>query len=165
MFYNGAEGVAVSNHDNSLTVEDLRANLVVPVRKHTVDGDFKGLCCWKNIKREASIARVEFRVSLIIKRELRRRNIKAASPQLHFFLSMLSSSFSLVESLECTIVTFVKSPMLIYWNVMAAKFSCNRVISHNGAGKDRSMSKVKLISILLEELASMNCFLDTVLSK
>ena len=134
MFYNGTERISVSNHDDSLAVEDLGADLIVPVGENTVDGDFKRLSCWQHVKRETSIARVEFRMALIIKGKFRGRNIKAASPQFNLFLTMLSSSFGLIETLKSTIMTFIKSPMLLNWNVMAAELSCNCVISHDCAG-------------------------------
>jgi hypothetical protein len=37
-------------HDhNSLTIENLRANLIVPVREDTIDGDLEGLGGWEDI--------------------------------------------------------------------------------------------------------------------
>jgi hypothetical protein len=49
MLYDGAEGVAMGHDNDSLVIEDLRANLIVPVRKDTIDCDLEGLGCWENI--------------------------------------------------------------------------------------------------------------------
>ena len=40
MLNNRAKRVAVSDNDDTLPVKNLGANLVIPVGKHTVDGDF-----------------------------------------------------------------------------------------------------------------------------
>jgi len=78
---------------------------------------------------------------------------------------MLSSGLSLVKALKSTIVTFVKSPMLLYWDIVLAELSYDSVVCHNSAGEDRGVSNIKLISSLLEQLASENSFLNTVLSQ
>jgi hypothetical protein len=41
MFYNGTERISVSYNDDSLAIKDLGANLIIPVGKNTVNGDFK----------------------------------------------------------------------------------------------------------------------------
>ena len=51
MLNDGAEGVAMGDDNDTLVIEDLRANLIVPVRKDTIDCDLEGLGCWENIKR------------------------------------------------------------------------------------------------------------------
>ena len=51
MLNDSAKRVAMGHHNDALAIEDLRANLVVPVRKDTIDGDLEGLGCRKNIER------------------------------------------------------------------------------------------------------------------
>ena len=51
MLNDGAERVPMGHHNDALAIEDLRANLVVPVRKDTIDGDLEGLGCRENIQR------------------------------------------------------------------------------------------------------------------
>ena len=51
MLNDSAKRVAMGHHNDALAIEDLRANLVVPVRKDTIDGDLEGLGCRENIKR------------------------------------------------------------------------------------------------------------------
>ena len=51
MLNNGAERVAMGHDNNALAIEDLRANLVVPVRKDTIDGDLEGLGSREYIER------------------------------------------------------------------------------------------------------------------
>jgi len=150
MLYNGAKRVTMGNHDHTLAGENLGADLVVPVGEDSINGNLKGFSCWEDIERQAGVARVKFGVSLIIQGKLRGRHIKAASPQLHLFLSMLGSGLSLVEALKSTIMTFVKSPMLLNWDVMASELTGDCVICHNGASENGSVSKVELITFLLE---------------
>ena len=78
---------------------------------------------------------------------------------------MLSGSLSLVEALESTIMTLVKSPVLMNRDVMASELCCDCVICHDSAGKDRGVSNVELISALLKKLTSVHCLLNTVFSQ
>ena len=47
---------------------------------------------------------------------------------------MLGSGLSLVEALKSTIVTFVKSPMLLDGDIVLAELSYDRVVCNNSAG-------------------------------
>ena len=78
---------------------------------------------------------------------------------------MLSSGLSLVEALKSTIVTFVKSPMLMDWDIVLVELSYDCVVCHNSAGENRGVSNIKLIALLFEELTSVHCFLSTVLTQ
>ena len=49
MLNDGSQGVSVSHYYHSLTIKNLRADLIIPVRKNTIDGDLEGLCGWENI--------------------------------------------------------------------------------------------------------------------
>jgi hypothetical protein len=45
MLNDGAKGVAMGDDNDALVIEDLRANLIVPVREDTIDCDLEGLGC------------------------------------------------------------------------------------------------------------------------
>ena len=45
-----AEGVAMGHNNDALAIEYLRANLIVPVRKDTINCDLEGLCSWEYIE-------------------------------------------------------------------------------------------------------------------
>ena len=80
MLHDSAKGISMSGYDDSLAIKDLRADLIVPVGKNTINCDLEGLCCRKDILSKACIARIKLRVALVIEGKLRRRNIEAASP-------------------------------------------------------------------------------------
>jgi len=62
---------------------------------------------------------------------------------------MLCSGLSFVKALKSTIVTFVKSPMLLDWDIILAELSYDSVVCHNSASEDRGVSNIKLIASLL----------------
>jgi len=64
-----------------------------------------------------------------------RRDIEASSPYLDLIFSMLFDSFKLVESLQSSIMSLVKSPILNNRNVMTIKFFSSVVESLNSAGQ------------------------------
>ena len=78
---------------------------------------------------------------------------------------MLGSSLSLVKTLESTVVSLIESPVFRYWDVVATKLSGHVVVGHYSTSEHRCESKIELIAILLEKLASELSLLDSVLSK
>ena len=138
-------------HDyHTLSLEDLRADLIVPERKDTINCNLERLSLGEDILWKTLIPGIMPRVSLIINVKLRRRNVVAASPEHDLFFSVLGSSLSLVKTLKSTIVPLIESPVLGDWDVVTPKLSGNIVVSHNGASEHRCECKVKLIAILLE---------------
>ena len=109
----GAQRVTMSNDNNVLVVEDLRADSVVPVRQDTVNSDFKRLSIRERAVRQVLVLGRESRVSFVIIIERRRRNVVASSPLKNLLLAMPRGRLGLVEALEGTVMTLVKSPVLV----------------------------------------------------
>lgn len=110
---------------------------------------------------EVFIALILERMSFVAEFELRRRDIVASSPDLHLFFSVLFNSFKFVEALKSSVMSFIESPVLDHWDVVAINFVRSIVEGLNGASKDRGIADIKLVSVLSEGFSCVDGFLDS----
>lgn len=111
--HNRAERVSVSHDDQLLSVFDLRADSVVPVRKDTRESSLERLSSGKAVHRQQLVASVVHGMAInIVELDFRRRHIVTSSPESYLLNSVLFSSLSLVESLELAVVSLVETPGL-----------------------------------------------------
>lgn len=96
----------------------------------------------------------------IVSLKLRRWDIIASSPNLHLILTVFFHSFQLVETLQCSVMSLIESPILDDRDVVAIKFLSGIVEGLNGSGKDRSIAKIELIAVLVQSLARLNGLLN-----
>jgi hypothetical protein len=100
-------------------------------------------------------------VSFVVELESRWWNIEASSPNLDLLLTVLFNSLQFVQALESSIMSFIESPILNNWNVVAIKFISSIVESLDSSGEDRCVADIKLISILGQYFSCLDCFLDS----
>ncbi len=100
-------------------------------------------------------------MSLIIFLKFWWRNIEASSPNKHLLLTVLFNSFHLVQPLQCAVVSFVQFPWLDDWNIVTIKFIGCVVECLNSTSKDRGVANIEIETVLLEDLACLDCFLDS----
>ena len=104
-------------------------------------------------------------MSLIIKVELRRRNVVAATPLEDLLFAMLGSSLSLVKTLESTIGSLVETPRLVMRDPEGAHFLANLIIGLDGTCQYGSVSKIEFKTVLLEKLTGLLSLLNTLWGK
>ena len=156
MFDDSTERVTVGYDNNTLSSEDLWANAVVPVWKYSINCGFERLGLWENIIWEVLVSSLESWMSLVCEIQLWWWNIEASSPLSYFLLSVLCSGLCLVESLEGSIMSLIKSPCALGWKPEAVHLSSNVIPCLDGACQNRSVSYIKLKTFLLEELSSLD---------
>lgn len=100
------------------------------------------------------------RMSLIVDIQGRWRNIEAAPPKLYLLFPVFLDSFELVESLQSSIVSFVKPPVFNDRNVVAIKLVGAVVEGLYSPSENGSETDIELIAILLQGTASLHGFVD-----
>ena len=103
----------MSDNNDGLTLNDLRADLIVPVGKDAINGDLKGLSAWEHIRWQSTVPPIETWVSLVRKLECGRRDVIASAPLHDLLLAMLLCRLRLVKALEGTVVALIESPRLV----------------------------------------------------
>ena len=93
---NSSKGISMSCNDNSLTVEDLWTDLIVPVGEHSINSKLQRFSLRKDILRKTCISWIMLWVSLIILIEFWGWDIIRSSPYENLLFTMLSSRLSLV---------------------------------------------------------------------
>lgn len=93
------------------------------------------------------------------------RNIKASPPNLNLIFAVLLNCFDLVKTLQCSIMPFIKPPILYDRNVMAIKLISSIIECLNGSGQNRSIANVKLVAILIQGFTSLDGFLDACMER
>ena len=150
----------MSNHNDVLVVQHLRCYSVEPVREHSINSDFETFSSWDRIIRQRLVLVGEPWMTFIVDIKRWWWNVVAPSPLENLLLSVLGSGLSLIESLQCTVVSFVQSPVLVVRNPVQVQLIGNGVISLDGSLKHGGVRDVKLETFLLEHLTSLNGFLD-----
>ena len=132
VLHDGAERVAVGDHDDILACEHLRADSVVPVGQDTVHSDLERLSPGKDIGRQVSVPALKPWVSLVVQVQLRRRDVVAPAPLEHLLLAVLLSCLSLIEALQGAIVPLIESPGLVVGDPERVHLLHHRVLGLNG---------------------------------
>lgn len=149
----------MSADNHSLTLHDLGADRVVPVGQDAIDSDLKRLGAGEHIWRQQAVASIESWVSLIIHLKLGRRDVIAASPLENLLFAVLLGCLGLVETLEGSVVSLVKSPRLVVGDPEMTHLFSHRVVGLNGTGQVRCVSQVEFITLLQEKLTSVSSLL------
>lgn len=113
--------------------------------------------CWINVL----VFSIEFWMSLVVFVQFWWRDIEWSSPNLDLFFSVLLDGFDLVESLQGTVVSFVQSPRLNDWNVVAIKLVSGIIECLDSSGQDRCVGNIELESVLLQGFTGFDGLLDT----
>ena len=100
-------------------------------------------------------------VSLVVEVELGRRDVVTAAPLQNLLITMLLRSFELVETLESTIGALIEAPRLVMRDPKRFHFFRHHVVGLDSSREHRCVSKVEFETILLQQLACLFCFLDT----
>ena len=103
----------MSDNNDGLTLDNLRADLIVPVGKDAINGDLKGLGAWEHIRWQSTVPPIETWMSLIRELECGRGDVVASAPLQDLLFAVLLSSLSLVKALEGTVMTLIESPRLL----------------------------------------------------
>lgn len=160
----------MSHHNDLLSRLDCRNNCLVPERQNSINCYFQTLISWwiyiyfsfwQQWWVHIPIFWIELRMSLIILVKFWWWNIKTPPPNLHLLLTMLLHCLHLVQPLKSTIVSLIQPPRLNHRNVMTIQLISSVVECLNGSCQDRSVTHVKLKTVLLQDLASLNSLLDT----
>jgi len=160
-FNNSANRVTVGNNYGVLSIHDLRADGIIPVRHDTIKSSSERFGTRKGIWRKKFVALIMHGMSLITQFKLWGRDIVTTSPLEYFLFSMFLCSFDFVKSLEGTIVAFVKSPGFMVRYIKLTHFTSNVVVGLNGTLKDRSIGNIEVIALFLKYLSSSNSLLIT----
>ena len=128
MLHDSAQRVSVCDDYDTLTLHDLRTNVIIPIGEHTIASSLERLGCWENFRWEICISPVKSGMTFIILFHWRWRNVIAASPLQDFIFSVLLSCFYLVQTLQGTIVSFVQSPSFVVRKPKLIQFNSYEVI-------------------------------------
>lgn len=144
----GTQGVTMGNDDDTLAVNHLGADMIVPVGEHALHRQLKVLSTGQDGRRKVAVAAIEAGMSLVVKLERGRRNVVTAAPLKHLLFSVLLGRLSLVQTLEGAVVTLVQSPGLVMGDPKRVHLSHDGVVGLDGAGEDRGMSLIELEAVL-----------------
>ena len=86
------------------------------------------------------------------------RDIITSSPDLNLSFTVLGSSLRFVQSLESTIMSFIKSPGSDNREVVASKLIGSNVVGLDSSSKNRGEDNIKFESSLLEVLSGFSSF-------
>lgn len=162
MLHDGSEGVTMSHHDDLLVLDDLRADLIVPVGQHPVDSDLKRLSLREYIEWHVLIALIVDGVSLVLDGQLGWWDVIAASPDCHLVLTVLRCRLCLVKALKSSVVTLVESPVLVDRDPVAVQLRGQGVEGSDGTSEHGCETHIESESVLLEELPCKLGLRDTV---
>lgn len=110
---NSSERVTMGDDNDALALDDLRADLVIPVREHALDGVLKALGPGEAVRGEVVESTVVSGVSLVVEVKLGRRNVVGTTPLEDLIITVDLGSLGLVEPLEGAVGAFVQSPRLV----------------------------------------------------
>ena len=100
-------------------------------------------------------------MSLIVKIKRGRRDVVASTPLQDLFLTVLLGSLSLVETLEGTIVTLVKSPCLVVGKPETVHLLSDVAEGLDGTCQIRGEGDIELEALLLEHDTGLVGLLDS----
>ncbi len=106
----------MSYDDHIFVVEDGGADGVVPEGKHSVDCYLEGFSAGESICWQVIVLWGKPWVPLVIDVQRWWWDIVASSPLQHLLLTMLSRCLRLIESLKCSIMPLIESPVFVMWN-------------------------------------------------
>src|SRR5574344_2297148 len=153
-----------SNQD-LLSALDKRNDGRVVERNDTIDRDLEGFGKRKLLLVDVLVGILVGRVALVVFLEGRRGNVERSSPLMDLFFAVLSSSLSLVESLESAIVTFIQMPVLDERDVVAVNTIENMLGGMDGSLQIGSVADIELEAGLGKKLAAVDGFFDTLFGK
>lgn len=99
-------------------------------------------------------------MSGIIILEWWRGDIIAAPPDLHLILPVFLHGLQFVQSLQCSVVSLVESPVLDDGDVVAIEFLSRVVESLDGPCEDGGVADIELIAVLLQGFTRLDSLLD-----
>lgn len=109
---------------------------------------------------DISVSLIIFGVSLVVLIELGWRDIIASSPYLHLLFAMFLNSLQFIQTLQCTIVSLIESPISNDGDVVAIDLISSIIIGLYGPCEYWSIGDIELIPILMECLPCFDSFLD-----
>lgn len=155
------EGVAVGGDDNLLALPDGWDDLVVPERKHSVDGGGEALIQWKDGWVEVLVPWVLAWIVLGVLVEWWWWDGEGTPPLGDLVNAVLLGGLSLVEALESTIVALVKTPGADDWDPHLVHLVKGEPESADGTLKDGSEGNVEVEALSLQDLTGRLRLLDT----
>src|SRR5208337_2512237 len=98
-----SQGIPMCSDDHALAAPNVRGNNLPTVGKSTAGGVFQGL-------GQRYFLRAEVRVTLVRGGECGWADVVAAAPEFDLLPTVLFGCLCLVESLQCSVMTFVEVP-------------------------------------------------------
>ena len=144
--------------DHALTALQTRQNSFIPVRDHAVNGQRQAFRQRQFFLAQFRVTRIVTRITLIIFSQFRRSHCKTTTPLFHLLVAILFSSFRFVQTLQRTVVTFVQFPGFLNGQPCLIQFVQHIPQGMDSAFQHRSVSKVKAVTFLFQQLTCCFCF-------
>mmetsp|Transcript_58054 Transcript_58054/g.160489 ORF Transcript_58054/g.160489 Transcript_58054/m.160489 type:complete len:236 (-) Transcript_58054:104-811(-) len=161
--HKSAEAVAVGRDEQLLSALDLRHNLVLPVRQHTVGGSLERLGGREQRLVDRSVLGVIAREVLRGGLHVRRRNVEATAPDKDLVLSVFVNGRLLVEAGEAAVVALVELPRLDGRDPKAVRLLERVVASSDGALERGGVGDVEGEALLSEQSTALRGLLVALL--
>ena len=153
------EAVAVSNYEEVVYLLEGGEDNCCPVRKCATDAVLQRLRAGKFSISYFSVTSFVLGVAFLVVFSNRiGSDVEATTPYEHLFLTILSSSLTLVKTLEHTVVLFVQAPALLYGDPILVHGVEHVVEGLDSALEVGSVSHTEFEAFLLEEFTSLASF-------
>ena len=93
----------------------------MPKGEHSINRYLQRLGGGQCILGKTPVGRIELWIPLVVLIQRWGWDVVASTPDKHLFLTVLLGRFGLVQSLECAIVPFIKSPVFLVVNPIQVK--------------------------------------------
>jgi hypothetical protein len=154
-----AEAVAVSYNEEVVYLLEGGEDNSSPVRKCATDAVLQRLSTGKFSISYFSVTSFVLGVAFLVVFSNRiGSDVEATTPYKHLFLTILSSSLTLVKTLEHTVVLFVQAPALLYGDPILVHGVEHVVEGLDSALEVGSVSHTEFEAFLLEEFTSLASF-------
>ena len=110
MFYDAAKTIAVRNDNNIVTGHQAREDFTFPIRHHPRNTILQRLRSGQQGRGYSLIPGVVQGTERRVLRKQARRHVEAPPPLMNLFVSIFGSRFSLIQSLQFSIMLFVRPP-------------------------------------------------------
>lgn len=149
------------NNEDILSSENFLTDAIIPEGNNSLDTGFETLSQGEVSSWNMAISDVIPRASWISGLQFWGWNVVGSSPNFDLFFTMLGSGFTLVETLESSVVSLVQSPALDDWEVVARHFICGVVIGLDGSCEDGGEDNIELESVLEQSLSCFSCLFNS----